>query len=93
MEIFLLPFLAATLAFGLECWLKRWWISGLAALLIYLAYVWLEVNVLPFHAGGFPGWEAVLFFGAPIVIVGSIGGVLAARWYRRTSHPESPNAL
>ena len=89
----MLLLLSATLAFGLEHWLKRWWISALAPLPIYLAYVWLEVNVLPFHRGGFPGWEAVLVFVAPIVVVGGAIGAPVARSRRRADRSEPSNAL
>jgi hypothetical protein len=59
MGLIVLLLLAAAFAFGFESWLKRWWLSGLAPLPIYFAYVWLELNVLPFNRGGFPGWEAI----------------------------------
>ena len=93
MGYLVLLLLSATLAFGLEHWLKRWWISALAPLPIYLAYVWLEVNVLPFHRGGFPGWEAVLVFVAPIVVVGGAIGAPVARSRRRADRSEPSNAL
>ena len=83
MGLIVLLLLAAALAFGFEVWLKRWWLSGLAPLLVYFGYVWLELNVLPFHRGGFPGWEAVFAIGALVIIPGSAAGVWAARRWRR----------
>jgi H+/Cl- antiporter ClcA len=83
--------IAAAIAFGMEVWLKRWWISLLTPVPTYVGYVWLEVNVLP-HTGGFPGWEMVLLNVVPVVLVGAVCGLMLARWFRR-SPDRRPNAL
>jgi len=87
-----LSFLSLGVALCLELWLKRWWLSAVVPSVMYLAYVWLEVNVLPFHLGGFPGWEFVLLIGVPSVILGTVPGLLIARSYRRSAGKEG-NAL
>jgi hypothetical protein len=83
---------SAGLAFGLEHLFQRWWLSALAPLPIYLGYVWLEVNALPFHRGGFPGWEAVLVFVAPVVVIGGATGALLAQSRRRADQRRSSHA-
>jgi len=93
MGYLVLLLLSAALGFGLEHWLKRWWISALVPLPIYLAYVWLEVNVLPFHLGGFPGWEGVILFVAPVVVAGGVIGALVARSRRRAGPGQHTHAL
>jgi hypothetical protein len=80
-----LGLLALGLSLCLELWLKRWWLSVPLTLVVYLAYVWLEVNVLPFHRGGFPGWEYALIIGGGFVVLGAVPGVLIARSFRRSA--------
>ena len=81
---FLILFATAfVVAFGLDQWLKSLSITLVTPIVLYLIYVALEVYVLPFHQGGFPGWEFVVVFVAPVVFLGAGRGAFAARWYRR----------
>lgn len=75
---------AAAIGFGVELWLHRWWASMLITVAIYLAYVALEIYVLPFHSGGFPGWEFVVLVPVPVVLLGAGCGTFVARWHQRT---------
>jgi hypothetical protein len=84
MGFIVLLLLAASLAFVLEAWLKRWWIAGIAPVVVYFAYVWLDVNVLPSHRGGFPGWEVIVAISILVIVPGSVAGVWAARRWRRS---------
>ena len=89
MGFILLVLLASTLAYGLQVWLKRWWVAGFLPLLTYFAYVWIDLHILPFHTGGFPGWESVLAIGALIVVPASAAGIWAARLQATAEKPES----
>lgn len=92
MGLIVLISLTSALAFCCELWLKRWWLSGLAPLPIYFGYVWLELNVLTFHRGGFPGWEAVFLVATVVILPSGAAGVWAARRWRLTPRRDA-NAL
>jgi hypothetical protein len=61
-------------------WLKGWsWLSILAPVVTFIAFLLFDAYVLPYRGGGASMWPIAVMFGSPIALLGAIFGVVVAR--------------
>jgi len=77
-------FLAAiTLSGVLRFFISRAWPALLTPLALFVAFVLFDAYVLPYRGGGASMWPIAIIFGGPVILAGSIVGILIAAQLRK----------